>query len=232
YSRLVGGSNVNGEKEPFLRYFITLNPASGQPGDVAIGKLGTLGSVGKTTPFIDHFCVGAASFDDAAWRARLKQEGLTYIAQGVFIDSEGIAIQVAGGEGGESLSAGTISHMESLYTGEPLLHTAGYDHVMLRVKDVEKTGAFYKKMFGLPVVAREGGVAWVSDGKLRLALRKIAAGEQPGIEHYAVKTAPFDRVALTKELVAMGASVGSFDAARNVFRFADPDGIKVELWPA
>jgi catechol 2,3-dioxygenase-like lactoylglutathione lyase family enzyme len=230
YSRLVGGTNVNGEKEPFLRYFITLRPGDEQPGDVAIGKLGTLGSTGKTTPLIDHFCVGAATYDDAAWRARLKQEGLTYIAQGVFADIDGIAVQVAGGEGGEGLSAGAITKLPPLYTGTPLLQTLGFDHVMLRVNDVERTAAFWKKMFGLSVSARESGTVWITDGARRLGWRKVAAGEQPGVEHYAIRTRPFDRAKLARELPAMGATVGSYDEVRKGLRLADPDGIKFELW--
>ena len=225
YSKLVGGDNVNGEKQPFLRYFMNLNP-----GSVAIGKLGTLGSVGQTKPLIDHFCVTAAPFDDAAWRARLKAEGLTYVAQGVFLDIDNIAIQVAGGEGGESLSTGTVTRLDSLYTGEPLIRTHGYDHVLLRVRDLDKTAAFWKKVFGFSPSARDSEELWISDGSVRLGFRTIKGGEQPGIEHYALKVAPFDRVALGKELVKLGATSGTFDSKRNVLSFDDPDGLKVQLW--
>ncbi len=226
YSKLVGGNNVNGEKQPFLRYFMNLNP-----GSVAIGKLGTLGSVGQTKPLIDHFCVTAAPFNDAAWRARLKAEGLMYIAQGVFLDIDNIPIQVSGGEGGESLSAGTVTKLDSLYTGEPLIKTHGYEHVMLRVRDLDKTAAFWKKTFGFPASARNKEELWISDGMVRLGFRTLQAGEQPGIEHYALRTDAFNGAALGKELVKMGATAGAYDKKKQVYSFEDPDGLKVQLWP-
>jgi catechol 2,3-dioxygenase-like lactoylglutathione lyase family enzyme len=225
YSHVFGGNNVIGEKEPFLRYFINL-----EPGRVAIGKVGTLGSTGKTVPLIDHFCVDAGSYDDPAWRARLAAEGLQYLASGVFNDIDAIPVQVAGGEGGESLSAGEVTDLAPLYTGEPLLRTRGYDHVMLRVRDVGKTAAFWQKMFGFSATAPAGGVAWISDGNLRLGWRQIAGDEQPGVEHFAIRAATFSARKLTRALAQLGASQISFDR-RGVFRFADPDGIKVQVWP-
>ncbi len=223
YSRLVGGANVNGEKNPSLRYFITLNP-----GSVAIGLLGTLGSTGKTSPLIDHFCVTAAPYDDAAWRARLKAEGLPYIAQGVFLGVDNIPIQVAGAQGGESLSVGAVGKLPSLYEGKPLIESRGYDHLMLRVRDIDQACAFWLKMFGFSATQEEG-VAWISDGRARIGFRGLKSGEEPGIEHYALKTARFDRVKVSEQLGKMGASVGSFDARKKALNLADPDGIKLQL---
>jgi len=227
YSRLFGGENVNGEKEPFLRYFITL----GAGGSVAIGKIGTLGSQGKTTPLIDHYCVGAKPYNDAAWRARLKAEGLAYIAQGVFLDPEGIAVQVAGGEGGESLSAGEVQKLPTLYAGAPLVRARGYDHIMLHVRDLQKQTAFYEKIFGLKVSERRKGIVFFS-GETRLGLTQAPAGEAPGVHHYAVKVPAFDRAKLSDGLRGIGATILPIgEENKKALRFSDPDGLVVEFWP-
>jgi metallothiol transferase len=104
----------------------------------------------------------------------------------------------------------------------------GYDHLTLRVSDVDKAAGFFQKMFGLSVT-RKSDVAWVSDGDLKLILRKVGAGETPGIDSYAIRTPPFDRARVASGLKALGATVDTQHAQKNVLRFADPDGLKVEL---
>ena len=232
YSRLFGGENVNGEKSPSLRYFITL----GNGGSMAIGKLGTLGSQGKTVPLIDHYCVGARPFNDAAWRARLKLEGLTYIAQGVFASPDGIFVQVEGGQGGESLSVGAVGRLPTLYGGAPLVHSDGYDHIRLHVPDLEKSIAFYGHIFGLKLAERRAGVAYLVNDRMsdptRLALKQCAAGEAPNIHHVAVRVPKFDRSKMSASLQTLGAKIlPAPEQPERILRFADPDGIIVEFWP-
>jgi catechol 2,3-dioxygenase-like lactoylglutathione lyase family enzyme len=235
YSKLFGGDTVTGEKQPFLRYMINLSGDGvklGEGGGVAIGKLGTLGSVGQTKALIDHFCLNAERFDDVPWQARLKAEGLTSVGHGVFLDIDKIAVQISGGEGGENLAAGKVETMEALYTGEPLVRPGGYEHIMLHVSNVEQSVAFYRKMFGLTESKRTSGVTYFSDGATRLALRQTAPNEKPNIHHYAVKVPAFDRARMTRGLAALGATVQpAAEESKHAIRFADPDGLIVELWP-
>lgn len=234
YSKLFGGANVTGEKQPFLRYMINLggNVELGGGGGVAIGKLGTLGGAGQTKPLIDHFCFNAEPFDDAAWRSRLKTEGLVYHAQGVFTALDNIAVQISGAQGGESLAAGKIERMDSLYTGEPLVKPGGFDHIMLHVSDLEQSTGFYKKMFGLHEAERRSGIVYFTDGATRLALKQVATGETPNIHHYAVKVPKLDHPKVTSGLTALGATLlPASDESKSAIRFADPDGLVVELWP-
>lgn len=226
YSRLVGGENVHGEKEPFLRYFIRLRPEG--LGDVAIGKLGTLGSTGKTVPLIDHFCVDAVPYDDPAWRARLKAEGLTYLASGVFADPEGIPIQVAGGEGGESLSAGDVTQQQPLYTGEPLIQPRGHDHLMLRVSDVRKSAAMWQRLFGVGGRERKG-VIWLQQGNQRIGLRPLQGNETPGVDYFAIRAAKFDAQVVAKGLARLDATGISQDRDLGGVFFSDIDGLRVKI---
>jgi catechol 2,3-dioxygenase-like lactoylglutathione lyase family enzyme len=233
YSKVFGGANVRGEKHPSLRYIINLAGNAGVPGSgsVAIGKLGTLGGQGKTEALIDHFCINAEPYNDAAWRSRLKAEGLTYYSNGVFGDINGIFVQVSGAQGGESLSVGPVEHLDSLYTGEPLLRSDGYDHIMLHVSSLDESVTFYQKMFGLRESSRKSGVVYFSDGETRLALKQVAEGEKANIPYYAVKVPNLDHSKITNGLKALGASVLPAAESKDAIRFADPDGVVVELWP-
>jgi hypothetical protein len=49
------------------------------------------------------------------------------------------------------------------------------------------------------------------------------------IAHYAIKVAPFDRAALTKRLAAIGSAVIASPDEPDVVRFADNNGIIVEV---
>ncbi len=234
YSKLFGGANVTGEKQPSLRYMINLGNSAelGGGGGVAIGKLGTLGGQGQTKSLIDHFCLNAEPFDDNAWQARLKAEGLMYYGHGVFADIDKIFVQISGAQGGESLAAGQIEHMDSLYTGEPLVHPGGFEHIMLHVSNVDRSVAFYQKMFGLKESGRRSGVVYFSDGETGLALKQTAGDEKPNIHHYAVKVPKLDRSKVTNGLTALGATLlPADDESKHAIRFADPDGLIVELWP-
>ena len=227
HGRLFGGNNPRGEREPFLRYFINLNP-----GSVAIGPIGTFPASKLTVPHVDHYCVSAAPFDAVAWQRRLAAEDLAYLGQGVFADPDDIAIQVAGGQGGESLAAGSITALEPLYTGEPLVAPRGFDHLVLRVSNLDATAAFYERMFGLEISDRDPGRIWIGDGDLRLAFRQIREGEVPGIGRYAVRTEPFDAVEVSDRIAAMGGKAGPAEGAGDALTILDPDGIEVELRPS
>jgi len=228
YARMIGGRSLSGEKlaDGSVRYFMQLGR-----GSVAIGKLGTLGSVGQTKPLIDHICVGAETYDDAAWRARLKAEGLPYIAQSVFLDPDKIAIQVSGGQGGEGLAAGSLTRLPDLYTGQPLVQSIGFDHVILRVSDVHKAAAFWKRLFDIPEVGRTGDIIWITDGASKVGLRRVQAGERPGVDAQAIRVAQFDKARVSRELTALGAKVGRgqpYDTT-NTIHFVGPDGIKAAI---
>ncbi|MFO1505003.1 MAG: VOC family protein [Steroidobacteraceae bacterium] len=235
YSKLFGGDKVGGEmvpmpngQPPSARYFLFVDDAN-----VAIGLLGTLGSAGQTTPLIDHIAVTAVDHDGRAWRARLKAENLRYIASEVFLDTDGIPIQVAGGVGGEALTAvgATPAKLPVLFSGKPLTTCLGFDHILLRVPDVEAKVAFWRRLFGVEKVERRDGIAWLSDGTRRLGFRPLRAGERPGYEYQAFRIGRVDRSKLERGLVALGARIDKrepFDAQSTV-RFTGPDGIHTVL---
>jgi catechol 2,3-dioxygenase-like lactoylglutathione lyase family enzyme len=235
YSKLFGGDKVGGEmvpmpngQPPSARYFLFVDDAN-----VAIGLLGTLGSAGQTTPLIDHIAVTAVDHDGRAWRARLKAENLRYIASEVFLDTDGIPIQVAGGVGGEPLTAAgaTPAKLPVLFSGKPLTTCLGFDHILLRVPDVEAKVAFWKRLFGVEKVERRNGIAWLSDGTRRLGFRPLRAGEKPGYEYQAFRIGKISRFRLERGLVSLGATLQKREPydAKDTVRFIGPDGIRTAL---
>jgi catechol 2,3-dioxygenase-like lactoylglutathione lyase family enzyme len=235
YSKLFGGDKVGGElvpmpagQPPSTRYFLL-----GDDANVAIGLLGTLGSAGQTQPLIDHIAVTAVDHDAQAWRARLSAENLRYVASEVFLDTDNIPIQVAGGHGGEPLTAAgaTPAKLPVLYSGKPLTESLGFDHIMLRVPDVAAKVAFWQRLFGIDKVERRNGIVWLSDGKHRLGFRALAAGEKPGYEYQAFRIGKISRRQLKNGLVALGAKIGTRQPqdSRSTVRFTGPDGIQTVL---
>jgi catechol 2,3-dioxygenase len=115
-------------------------------------------------------------------------------------------------------------------------------HVVLKVRDVEKSKEFYTRALGLKVASeqKEWGAVFLSVGEQHhdLALFQLATGEtpdakQPGLHHMAWQLGSFAELqAAHRELGELGIKVEA-TIAHNVTRsvyFDDPDGNRVELY--
>jgi catechol 2,3-dioxygenase len=115
-------------------------------------------------------------------------------------------------------------------------------HVVLKVRDMQKSREFYTRVLGLKVAYEqpEWGAAFLSVGEQHhdLALFQLATGEtpaetQPGLHHMAWQLGTFSELqAAYRELRDLGITVDA-TIAHNVTRsiyFADPDGNRVELY--
>lgn len=123
------------------------------------------------------------------------------------------------------------------------------DHVVLRVRDLERAVAFYVDVVGCHIARRRDdlGMVHLRAGSSmidlvhtagRLGLRGGAAPD-PGarnVDHVCLRIAPFDEAALIAHLAAHGvAPEGPAEANYGAqgdgdsLRFADPEGNVVEL---
>jgi len=101
---------------------------------------------------------------------------------------------------------------------------------VLLVNDVEKALPYYRFVYGDGVVGRrEGGRLWLNlEKSTRIGLEKAPDGTAR-IGHYAIRVAPFDRAALTARLREIGGKILPSPDEPEVLRFADNNGIVVEV---
>jgi len=115
-------------------------------------------------------------------------------------------------------------------------------HVVLKVRDLQKSKAFYTQALGLKVAYEQldWGAVFLSVGEQHhdLALFQLATGDtpaatQPGLHHMAWQLGSFAELqAACRELRELGVEVDATIAhivTRSIY-FADPDGNRVELY--
>jgi catechol 2,3-dioxygenase-like lactoylglutathione lyase family enzyme len=203
------------EKDPPLRYYVTLNP-----GYLAFGS-----RANAPNAFFDHFCALVTDYDPAAMGEELKTEGLSGGRFGIIPDPDAIGLQLLKDPAG---LAKTTEPAGRIVEDDPLLRPRGLDAVVLHVSDLDRSTQFYRKFFGTERAAGRSGEVWFQVAGTQLGLVKANAGEIPRVDHIRVNVEPFKRRTLTRELAKLGAKVEA-DPDRSALRFTDPMGLSIEL---
>jgi catechol-2,3-dioxygenase len=120
--------------------------------------------------------------------------------------------------------------------------TRSLGHIVLKVRDAQKSKEFYTRALGLKLAYEDGdrGAVFLSCGTQHhdLALFRLATGAtpdatQPGLHHMAWQLGSFEELqAAYRELRELGIPVEStieHNVTRSVY-FHDPDGNRVELY--
>jgi catechol-2,3-dioxygenase len=120
--------------------------------------------------------------------------------------------------------------------------TRSLGHIVLKVRDAQKSKEFYTRALGLKVAFEDArqGVVFLSYGVKHhdLALFQFASGESapasaPGLHHTAWQVASFAELqAAHRELGELGIHVESViehNVSRSIY-FHDPDGNRVEIY--
>ena len=227
YARLFKSALHQQPVRDTLRYFILLGdlPSDRQVGYIAIG------AAGDRTPSIGHYCVLAKVYDRAGMASTLQAAGFGVAAAGptgMWPDPDRLELQLFQPPAG-LVTAAVPSPLPAERDG--LLTPRGVDHVMLRVSSLEKSLPYYRLVYGGTVERPRdaNGRVWLQlDRNTRIGL-EAAAGQAPTIAHYAIKVAPFDRAALEARLRELQARILPSTDEPDVVRFADNNGIIVEV---
>lgn len=210
------------EKDPPLRYYVPLmvGEPKGPLNYIAIGAAN-----GRPVQ-IDHYCVLAEGYNGAAMAERLKPEGVRAAVRGVYIDDDGLQLQVLGVPAG---LAPTTEPAGRISPDAPIFEPIGLDNVVVQVSDLDRSLAYYRKFLD-GQVTRDGDRVWIAAAGTRLGFEKVASGSKPVIASPCVRVRPFDRAAATRKLQALGAQITP--AAKvdgDVLRFRSPMGLVMDI---
>jgi catechol 2,3-dioxygenase-like lactoylglutathione lyase family enzyme len=211
-----------------LRYFVLLGdlPSDRQVGYIAIGA-----AQGRA-PSIGHYCVLARVYSRDGFAAGLRSAGVPSQptapgAIGMWPDPDGLELQLFQPPAG-LVTAAVKSALET--DGQGFAAPSGMDHVLLYVTNLEKSLAYYRAVYG-PAAERprdaDGRIWFQLDRGTRVGLEQTAGAAR--IAHYAVRVAAFDRETLAKELRDAGIRLLRASDEPQAVRFADDNGIVVEL---
>ena len=211
-----------------LRYFVLLGdlPADRQVGYMAIG------AAGGRVPAIGHYCVLAKVYDRAGVAGTLQTAGFDVAAAGptgMWPDPDRLELQLFQPPAG-LVTAAVPSPLPIERDGQ--LMPRGVDHVLLRVSSLEKSLPYYRLVYGTAGERprdSNGRVWFHLERNTRLGLEEASPGQAPAIAHYAITVAPFDRSVLETRLRELGTRMRPAADEPDVVRFADNNGIIVEV---
>jgi glyoxylase I family protein len=104
------------------------------------------------------------------------------------------------------------------------------NHVTLYVRDVERSRAFYQRLFGMPVLTQPPPGVNLAVGTGFLGLYPTESGQQPRLDHVCFGLDGFDADGIQRKLAAerVEATIRARGDTKELY-FADPDGIRVQL---
>ena len=123
------------------------------------------------------------------------------------------------------MAASAVPAAGAAQTGE--LHGAGIDHVSILVDDLQRSAAFYQRVFGITPLSEDK-----PNQILRLGAKQTIVSlrhEAPAgvVDHFAIRVENFNREAVTQQLGLLGLT-----PQQNVqfgFHIKDPDGVVVQI---
>ena len=206
------------ERTGVQRYYVRLGAAY-----IAFGPMASV------DPYIDHICAGVVDFKEDLNEPQIKADlaavGLAPVRGGLpmIADPDQIRLQLASGTHG---LFDTIMPGGRVVPGPAALIPIGLHHIMLSVSNIEQSSAHYRKMFGAE--SREGGRTWFKVADTKLGLELTPAGQKPGVAHFCVKVAGFDKGEATARLQKLGVRLEP-SPEKGTLRFRDLHNLPVEV---
>lgn len=127
------------------------------------------------------------------------------------------------------LGASALGVREAAAAGSPALQFSGLDHIEFWVSDVEKSAAFYARVFGNTVLKnRTTQRRYIRAGWGFLAMDR---GTEIRVDHFCVGIAGFQIASLHSYLDSIGMTYKDYPSGRDLY-VADPDGTRLQLGAA
>jgi catechol 2,3-dioxygenase-like lactoylglutathione lyase family enzyme len=110
------------------------------------------------------------------------------------------------------------------------LKAATLNHASLIVSDLDRSVAFYRRAFGLPVKSTQQGGVNLAVGDAFLGIYQAGPNAVPHINHFCFGIRNFDPASTLKTLEAQGLSAESRtrDGVTQLYT-ADPDNLRIQL---
>jgi len=180
---------------------------------------------------VDHTSIAIKELDMPKLHAFLEQRGIAYQdypsgRDTAVVDADGIRLQLSPENGWSFLNPANFLPEVVAMSDEPIFRPTGMDHVVLHVKDPEKSVAFYQKFLGAQV--RNNNRIWFQVGASRIGLQQMPIGQPPGVYYFCVTAADFNAETATRRLQQIGARVETPETAGTV-RFRDLDGLLIQV---
>jgi glyoxylase I family protein len=210
------------ERTGVQRYYVRLGSAY-----IAFGPQANV------PPYIDHIAAGVIGFVEADFgnvetKAEITSAGLTAPsgALPMLSDPDNLRLQLVNATHG---LFDTIMPGGRVTSERAALIPIGLDHIMMSVTDVDRSVAYYRKLFGAED-SRDRNLrrVWFKLADTKLGLEAVPAGQKPSFSHFAVKIAGFHRALVMARLEKLGVSVEP-GSERGSLRFRDLHNLPVEV---
>jgi catechol 2,3-dioxygenase-like lactoylglutathione lyase family enzyme len=132
-----------------------------------------------------------------------------------------------------ALSAAMVSPGLRAQQARLVIQTRRLNNVMIAVSNVERSAAFYAKLFGPAVRQGDAAVFRVGAGPHFFALRPVSSGAKPDFLSFGMSVADFDAERAMRTLAELGYSGAQITRRGDTPELfvSDPNGIKVQLVP-
>ncbi len=182
-------------------------------------------------PCIHHFAIEVDDLEKAA--AEIRARGCEVVSDPGVIP---VKFRAPGGTVAELVPLGRYKRVTGAQSADRIVHLS------LKVDDVQKSGDFYKEVFGFRDAetrrTRDHVSRHMTDGEIDFTLMKYdagtrskestAAGEGPCIHHFAIEVKDLDKA--TREIASHGSEIVS-DPGVVPVKFRAPGGTIAELVP-
>ncbi len=130
-----------------------------------------------------------------------------------------------------ALSASLASPRLLAQPARPVIETRRLNNVRIAVSNLERSTAFYEKLFGPPVRQGETVIFRVGDGPHFFALTAARSGAKPDFLSYGLTVADFDAGRVMRTLADLGVGGAQITMRGDTPELfvPDPNGIKIQL---